>query len=55
MLDIRSACCCQSLAGIASQQITIDQTCTYLSEEGFSYRQDKTCGRHVSFIMRKSF
>ncbi|AHN21348.1 peptidoglycan editing factor PgeF [Lysinibacillus sphaericus] len=43
------------IAGIPSQQITIDQTCTYLSEEGFSYRQDKTCGRHVSFIMRKSF
>ncbi|OEC01861.1 hypothetical protein GY31_10835 [Lysinibacillus sphaericus] len=43
------------IAGIPSHQITIDQTCTYLSEEGFSYRQDKTCGRHLSFIMRKSF
>ncbi|MFJ7667202.1 peptidoglycan editing factor PgeF [Lysinibacillus sp. NPDC097195] len=41
------------LTGIPSHQITIDPTCTFLSEEGFSYRQDKACGRHLSFIMRK--
>lgn len=42
------------LAGIPSHQITIDNTCTFLSNQGFSYRQDKQCGRHLSFIMRKS-
>lgn len=42
------------LAGIPSEHITIDPTCTYLSTEGFSYRQDKQAGRHLSFIMRKA-
>lgn len=42
------------LAGIPTDQIEIDQTCTYLNEEGFSYRQDKETGRHLIFIMRKS-
>lgn len=41
------------LAGIPSHHITIDKTCTFLSDEGFSYRQDKKSGRHLSFIMRK--
>ena len=41
------------LAGIPAAQITIDPTCTYLDERGFSYRQDKKCGRHMSFIMKK--
>ncbi|MGM9950225.1 MAG: peptidoglycan editing factor PgeF [Lysinibacillus sp.] len=41
------------LAGIPSTQITIDPTCTYLDERCFSYRQDKECGRHMSFIMKK--
>lgn len=41
------------LAGIPSGNITIDQTCTFKSEEGFSYRQDKKTGRHLSFIIRK--
>ncbi len=40
------------LAGIPADQITIDRTCTYLNPDGFSYRQDKQCGRHLSFIMR---
>ncbi len=40
-------------AGIPSAQIFVDRTCTFLSEEGFSYRQDKQAGRHMSFIMRK--
>ena len=39
-------------AGIPSKNITIDRECTYLLEEGFSYRQDKKCGRHVSFIVQ---
>ncbi|CAM3192394.1 peptidoglycan editing factor PgeF [Filibacter tadaridae] len=41
------------LAGIPAEQITIDRTCTYLSPDGFSYRQDKQSGRHLSFIMKK--
>ncbi|MEK3886358.1 peptidoglycan editing factor PgeF [Bacillus sp. FSL K6-3431] len=42
------------LAGIPTDHITIDQTCTHLDVNGFSYRQDKQSGRHLSFIMRKS-
>ena len=41
------------LAGIPAEQITIDRTCTYVSTDGFSYRQDKQVGRHLSFIMKK--
>ncbi|WP_427109943.1 peptidoglycan editing factor PgeF [Lysinibacillus xylanilyticus] len=41
------------LAGIPTEQILIDTTCTFLSPDGFSYRQDKQAGRHLSFIMRK--
>ncbi|WDV08238.1 MULTISPECIES: peptidoglycan editing factor PgeF [Lysinibacillus] len=42
------------LAGIPAEHIQIDATCTFLSPDGFSYRQDKKAGRHLSFIMRKS-
>ena len=42
------------LAGIPTEQITIDQTCTFLNDDGFSYRQDKQSGRHLAFIMKKS-
>lgn len=42
------------LAGIPVNQIQIDETCTFLSPDGFSYRQDKQAGRHLSFIMRKT-
>jgi len=41
------------LAGIPSEHISIDKTCTFLSSEGFSYREDKQTGRHLSFIMKK--
>ena len=41
------------LAGIPAERITIDQTCTYVNPDGFSYRQDKQSGRHMSFVMRK--
>jgi YfiH family protein len=41
------------LAGIPLENITIDTTCTFISDEGFSYRQDKKSGRHLSFIMKK--
>lgn len=40
------------LAGVPENQITIDRTCTFISPDGFSYRQDKRAGRHMSFIMR---
>ena len=42
------------LSGIPVEQITIDQTCTFQDPNGFSYREDKQCGRHLSFIVRKS-
>lgn len=41
------------LVGIPSENILIDSTCTFKSPEGFSYRQDKKSGRHLSFILRK--
>lgn len=41
------------LAGVPTKNITIDPTCTFMDESGFSYRQDKKCGRHLSFIMQK--
>jgi len=43
------------LAGIPSTQISIDRTCTFLNPHGFSYREDRECGRHLSFIMRKQY
>ncbi|WP_438313892.1 peptidoglycan editing factor PgeF [Sporosarcina sp. FA9] len=49
-LTVKMQC---ELAGIPAGQITIDPTCTYLSPDGFSYREDKSSGRHLSFIMRK--
>ncbi|PSL41453.1 hypothetical protein B0H99_102137 [Planomicrobium soli] len=41
------------LAGIPLEQITVDRTCTFVSPEGFSYRQNRNSGRHLSFIMKK--
>ena len=49
-LVVKTQC---ELAGIPAKNISIDRECTYLLEEGFSYRQDRSCGRHVSFIVRK--
>ncbi|PID03225.1 MULTISPECIES: peptidoglycan editing factor PgeF [unclassified Sporosarcina] len=48
-LTVKKQC---ELAGIPEANITIDRTCTFLSPEGFSYRQDRQAGRHVSFIKR---
>lgn len=50
-LTVKKQC---ELVDIPSENISIDTTCTYLSPEGFSYRQDKKSGRHLSFIMKKS-
>lgn len=41
------------LQGIPADNISVDRTCTYTDPDGFSYRQDKNCGRHLSFIIRK--
>lgn len=40
------------LAGIQVQNITIDRTCTYQDAYSFSFRENRQCGRHVSFIVR---
>jgi len=42
------------LQGVPAENITVDRTCTYTSLDCFSYRRDKICGRHLSFIMKKS-
>ncbi|ARD48319.1 laccase [Sporosarcina sp. P37] len=42
------------LAGIPEAHITIDRTCTFQSPNGFSYREDRQAGRHVSFIRRSA-
>lgn len=49
-LTVKKQC---ELAGIPAERITIDKTCTYENPDGFSYRQDKRTGRHLSFIMKK--
>lgn len=41
------------MAGIPADRISVDRTCTYKDPAGFSYRRDKECGRHMSFIMKK--
>ena len=41
------------LVGIPKEQVLIDPTCTYQSPDGFSYRRNPKCGRHMSFIFRK--
>ena len=38
------------LSGVPTENIQIDRTCTFISKEGFSYRENRSCGRHVSFI-----
>ena len=41
------------IAGIPARNITIDETCTFTSEHGFSYRQDRQAGRHLSYIYQR--
>ena len=41
------------LAGVPEANITIDTMCTFEGEEGFSYRQDRSTGRHLTFILQK--
>jgi polyphenol oxidase len=49
-LTVKKQC---ELAGIPSEHIGIDRTCTYMSADGFSYRQDRKSGRHLSFILKR--
>lgn len=49
-LTVKKQC---ELAGIPPEQIHIDRTCSFESPDGFSYRQDKKSGRHLSFIVKK--
>lgn len=49
-LTVKKQC---EIAGVPSANIMIDPMCTFNSEDGFSYRQDRGTGRHLSFIMRK--
>ena len=43
------------LAGIPTEQITIDDTCTFIDPTGFSYREDRKTGRHLNFIIKKKY
>lgn len=40
--------------GVLMKNITVDKNCTYSNDENFfSFRKNKECGRHLSFIMMK--
>ncbi len=39
--------------GILEEKIQIDTSCTFSSPTGFSYRQDRQAGRHLSFIVQR--
>ncbi len=49
-LTVKKQC---ELAGMPPENIFVDRTCTFSSPNCFSYRRDKACGRHLSFIIRK--
>lgn len=49
-LTVKKQC---ELVGVPCNQITIDTTCTFKSTDGFSYREDRQTGRHLTFIMQK--
>lgn len=41
-------------AGVLTHHITVDKNDTFVENDSFfSYRRDKSCGRHLSFIVRK--
>ncbi len=42
------------LSGVPPHQIHRDNSCTFSTEAGFSYREDKKSGRHLIFIMRST-
>lgn len=49
-LTVKKQC---ELAGIPAENVTIENVCTFKNDAGFSYRQNKQAGRHLSFIVRK--
>ncbi|MDE4086726.1 polyphenol oxidase family protein [Planococcus maritimus] len=40
-------------AGIPAEHIDIDRSCTFKSPDGFSYREDRQCGRHMAYIVKQ--
>lgn len=51
-LTVKRQC---ELAGIPAENISIDRTDTFTDPNCFSYRRDKSCGRHLSFIMKRGY
>jgi YfiH family protein len=49
-LTVKRQC---ELAGILSENILTDEIDTFTNPDCFSYRRDKSCGRHLSFIMKR--
>lgn len=41
------------LAGVPLANITIDTNCTFIEDTGFSYRQNRQDGRHLTFLQKK--
>lgn len=41
------------LAGVPSENIHLDPQCTFIEDKGFSYRQNRKDGRHLTFIQKK--
>ncbi len=51
-LAVKKQC---EMKGVKADKISLDPVCTFKNRDGFSYREDKNCGRHMSFIMIKGF
>ena len=49
-LTVKRQC---ELQGIPAANMTVNRTCTFSSSDCFSHRRDKSCGRHLSFIIRR--
>jgi YfiH family protein len=49
-LTVKRQC---ELQGIPAVNITVNRTCTHAGSDCFSHRRDKSCGRHLSFIIRR--
>ena len=47
---VRKQC---EMKGIRRDKILVDRTCTFQDPEHFSYRQDKSCGRHPKLYYEK--
>lgn len=41
------------LAGVLTENITIEKLCTFIENTGFSYRQNRQDGRHLTFLQKK--